>query len=178
MNNLSKELEVLKLEYFHHKDVATINLIEMGKRLIAIKEKLPYGEFTEWINLHSGISIRTSQMYMKVANEFKDTQLVSCLGIKKAYKLLSIQMDHRDEFIKSQDISNMSYLELVKCIEQFNEEVELCKLKDRIDVLKEDLKKNESELSYYYELYPNDVERVFNNSFIPFEYFIKLVQEI
>ncbi|MCD2185214.1 DUF3102 domain-containing protein [Rhizobium sp. GN54] len=48
----------------HRLGEAQAHFIEIGKDLVAVKEKLPHGEFTNWIDAEFGMSIRTAQNLM------------------------------------------------------------------------------------------------------------------
>jgi menaquinone-dependent protoporphyrinogen IX oxidase len=46
------------------------DIIEIGKDLIAIKEKLPHGSFLPWIGSEFGLTDKTAQNFMNVAERF------------------------------------------------------------------------------------------------------------
>ena len=65
----SKHLEVKRLE-LTAKDVAA----EVGDMLIEVKQSLPHGEFTKWVEGNCVFNERTAQRYIKVA-EVKTTRM-------------------------------------------------------------------------------------------------------
>ncbi len=46
------------------------NIIEIGKTLLEVKEKLPHGEFLSWLENEVNYSKSTAYNFMKVAKEF------------------------------------------------------------------------------------------------------------
>jgi Protein of unknown function (DUF3102) len=45
----------------------TADMIEIGRDLMLIKDRLDHGQFTSWVEVEIGISIRTAQGYMRFA---------------------------------------------------------------------------------------------------------------
>lgn len=118
MDNKLINIEKLKLKYHHHKNLVTENLIEMGNTLIELKASMEHGQWTDFIKNESDISMSTAQKYMKIAKELGEkTELVTHLGIKKSYKLLSIPAEKRDSFLESNNVLDLSYNQLCELIE-------------------------------------------------------------
>lgn len=64
------------------------DIIEIGKDLIQVKEKLEHGQFTPWLQAEFDISERTARRFMKVAELFESkTDTVSVLTPKALYEL-------------------------------------------------------------------------------------------
>lgn len=118
MDNKLINIEKLKLKYHHHKNLVTENLIEMGNTLIELKASMEHGQWTDFIKNESDISMSTAQKYMKIAKELGEkTELVTHLGIKKSYKLLSIPAEKRDSFLENNNVLDLSYNQLCELIE-------------------------------------------------------------
>ena len=66
----------------------TAGLIEAGQRLMAIKNRLPHGQFIAWVSAEFGMSDRTARLYMRAA-EFAagKTETVSVLQPTTIYAL-------------------------------------------------------------------------------------------
>ena len=45
----------------------TTDMIEIGRDLMSVKNKLKHGQFTSWVEAEIGISVRTAQGYMRLA---------------------------------------------------------------------------------------------------------------
>ena len=72
--------------------------MDLGDRLIEAKEMLPHGEWLPWLEREMHFSERTAQKYMAIAREYKgNPQLASDLGSEKAFALLALPREEREE---------------------------------------------------------------------------------
>ena len=56
------------------------NAVEFGKRLIAIKKKLPHGEWQNWLKDNFNLSYRSAAQFMQIAERFSNVQTFAHLG--------------------------------------------------------------------------------------------------
>jgi len=63
--------------------------IEAGQILIEVKESLPHGDFTQWVNDNVVFSIRTAQRYMKIYSHREELKNDSVSLLNDAHKMLS-----------------------------------------------------------------------------------------
>lgn len=96
-------------------------IIEIGKRLIEAKERLPHGEWAAWLADRVEFSERTAQEFMKIAREWSNPRTLADLGKSKALKLLLLPTAERDEFLETHDVPNMSTRELEQAIRERDE---------------------------------------------------------
>ena len=94
------------------------NTLEMGRKLIKVKEILPYGQFKLWINKEIGLHHSTAIHFMRVWNTFGDCQKTiseSGLSVTVLYMLAapSTPDDFRDQIIELSQEKTIT-LELVK----------------------------------------------------------------
>lgn len=70
---------------------AKMNIVEIGKDLALVKERLPHGMFGPWIEREFGWSIRTAQNYLSVARLASETSpdVIELLPSKVVYGLAS-----------------------------------------------------------------------------------------
>lgn len=94
------------------------NIIEIGKTLLEVKEKLPHGEFLSWLENEVNYSKSTAYNFMKVAKEFPNFQLVGNLGMRKLLALTGIESEGREKIIADNDLEKMTVTELEKIIEE------------------------------------------------------------
>lgn len=71
------------------------DIIEIGERLIDVKEKLPHGQFGSWLQIEFNWDIRTAQRFMAVAAMFK-SDTVSFLESDTVLGLSSVDVDRID----------------------------------------------------------------------------------
>lgn len=111
IDNLTAEILILKQQ-------TAQNIIEIGKRLITVKESLPHGEFGKYLAEKVDFTDRTAQKFIKVAEEFANTNTYSDLPVSKLYALLDLPPEEREDFIKSNPVDEMSTRELQKVIKE------------------------------------------------------------
>lgn len=151
--------ELIAAEINHIKEetkkTVIYNSIEIGRRLQEVKLLIPHGEWGEWLEKNVDYKKSTANNFMNLFNEYgadqmsllgsnlKDT-IFEKLNYTQAVALLGIKdTEERKEFIKNNDIEDMSSRELKKAIaerDKANKEKE--KLQKEVDKLK---KTNEEE---------------------------------
>ena len=102
--------------------------IELGRRLNEAKELLPHGEWGDWLKNEVNFSERTAQRLMQIFREFGSDQVnffgeakasaLSDLSVTKALRLLAIPEEEREDFVKSNDVENLSTRELDALIKE------------------------------------------------------------
>jgi hypothetical protein len=77
-------------------------LIEIGRHLVAVKEKLEHGRFTEWLTCEFGWTYETARRFMKVAAVFGENTQIVCFAPSALYALASgtVPDEIREEFIE------------------------------------------------------------------------------
>lgn len=103
------------------------NSIEIGRRLHEAKALLEHGEWGEWLKLSVDYSQRTASNLMRIFDEYganqtalfgdnAKSQALANLSYTQAVALLGISEEEREEFVRENDISNMSTRELQEAI--------------------------------------------------------------
>lgn len=93
--------------------------IEIGDRLKEAKEKVPFGEWSAWLEDNFSYSQSTANNLMAIATEYKDSQinmlsekskaeLYGKLSYSQAVALLPLSETEREEFVETHDVENMS----------------------------------------------------------------------
>jgi hypothetical protein len=62
----------------------------IGKRLIAVKEQLPHGEWLSWLREKVELAERTAQRFMKCAEEFRNPPALADFPPSKVFALLEL----------------------------------------------------------------------------------------
>ena len=107
-----KDIQVIEEEINFYKKQTSIGIIEIGKRLIQAKEMLSHGEWGSWLEEKVEFSIYTASRFMKVANEFPNLPTSANMTISKAFELLALPTETRQEFISNNEISEITVREL------------------------------------------------------------------
>lgn len=127
-----KTIDQITLEINFYKAQTAQNILEIGKRLIAAKQQLPYGEWLPWLRDKVEFSERSARNFMEIAQTFSNRQPVADLPYTKLLALLQVPEQDREEFIqethlidgKEKSISEMSKRELKRAIKERDEALE------------------------------------------------------
>ena len=91
--------------------------VEIGRRMVEVKQMLPHGDFLPWIKEHTGHSASSANNYMRLFEEYgANCQTFGNLGFSKALALLSVAKDEREAFVQEVDAENLSTRELKEAI--------------------------------------------------------------
>ncbi len=101
-------------------------VIQIGTRLLEVKELVPHGEWTEYLENRLGYKPSTAQNYMRIAKEFGDSQvaldgtdpqtLFGALGYSQLLPLLSLPDEDRRELAQENDLEAMSSREIEELV--------------------------------------------------------------
>lgn len=114
------------------KKIVLMASIEIGKRLVEAKELVPHGEWGKFLEEKVDYSPRTANNFMQLYKEYggsqmnlfggtADSQAIADLSYTQAVALLGIPSHERDEFIKENDVENMSVRDLQQAIKERDE---------------------------------------------------------
>lgn len=105
------------------------SVVEIGRRLVEAKEILPHGEWGEWLKNEVQFSQSTAEKYMKLFKKFGSAQVslfgaelnsetFTNLNYSQALKLLAVPDEEVEEFVKENNVSELSTRELDKLIKE------------------------------------------------------------
>lgn len=114
-------IEKTTAEILMLKDQTAQNIIEIGKRLIDVKENLQHGEFENWLKDKVEFSRRTAYNFIKVAETFSNVQPVAHLGSRKLLALAGLEEEDRQEVIQENNIEDMTTRELEQAVKEKKE---------------------------------------------------------
>lgn len=104
-----RDLEDIEKEIIYYKNSIGESIIEIGKRLVEVKDQLGEGEtFTKWLKERVNFSRTYAYNFIKISKEF-DVETVQTFGQSKVFELLTIPKEERDKFIKEEHEINNSY---------------------------------------------------------------------
>ena len=103
-------------------------VVQIGTRLLEVKEMVPHGEWTNYLENRLGYKPSTAQNYMRIAKEFGDGQialdgtdpqtLFGELGYAQLLPLLSLPDEGRRELAAENDLPSMSSREIEELVKQ------------------------------------------------------------
>ena len=123
--NLEAETE----EILRLKQDAGKAVLEMGQRLIRVKEHLEHGQWLAWLAESVEFSERSAQNLMRLSREWSNPQTLADLGSSKAFVLLALPADEREAFLaenhvvggEEKNVQEMSVRELAQAIRERDE---------------------------------------------------------
>ena len=122
MNDLTNfNLETTTTEILMLKDQTAQNIIEIGKRLIEVKENLQHGEYLSWLKTKVQFTERTAQRFMQVGKEFSNTTSLSHLGSTKLFLLAGLDEENRQEVMQENNLGDMTTRELEQVVKEKKE---------------------------------------------------------
>lgn len=124
-------LEKTTTEILMLKDQTAQNIIEIGKRLIEVKENLQHGEYLEWLKGKVQFTERTAQRFVQIGKEFSNTTSLSHLGSTKLFLLAGLDEEDRQEVMQENNVEDMSTRELEQVVKEKKE------IKKQLDLEKE-----------------------------------------
>lgn len=164
MNEIVRTPSIIASEIYSIKgqtrNVILLSSVEIGKRLVEAKEMLSHGEWGHWLQESVEYSQSTANNLMAIYREFgSDEGKIPMLGnisYTKAIALLGVPADEREDFVKENDVENMSARELQKVIKEKQKlEKEHEKLAKNIEKLQKQLEKANAE-----KVDPQEIEKL------------------
>ena len=162
INTITSEIRYIQNDVQQY---AAQGALKIGERLCEAKELLEHGEFLPWIKDEFGWTDRTAQKLMAVYREFGDSQkslfgpeintkTYSDLPVSKLYLLISVPESEREDFVKENNVAEMSVREMEKLLREKKEaedesreaHAELDKLADKYAALSVVASEQEKEL--------------------------------
>lgn len=129
------------------KDQTAQNIIEIGKRLIKVKENLQHGEFSEWLKERVDISHRTANNFMKVATTFSNSQSIANLGSTKLFLLAGLDEEDRQEVMNENKVEDITTRELERVVKEKKEiKKQLEEEQELSNELQEEIKEKEKQI--------------------------------
>ena len=88
------------------------NILQIGKRLIEIKQLVGHGQFGSYVKENCGYSHDVANRFMKVAEQYTEETLPVGLSVSKVYELLSLPEAERAAFVENHDVEGMTVRQL------------------------------------------------------------------
>ena len=98
--NLEASIEELAAEIQYYMVQMGQNAIEIGKRLAVAKEKLPHGEWQNWLEDNFNLSQRTARQLMQMAERFSKWQMSAVFSQSQMAEMLALPEAETEKFIE------------------------------------------------------------------------------
>lgn len=124
MNELTP-IPQLKMEIqFYERQTAT-GMLEIGKRLIQIKEQLPHGEFIGWVERELNYTRMTASRFMRAYEEYGNVTTELRLNPSQMIAMLGLPEEVKTEIVEKNDMSEMTIRKLREEVKKYKEAAEL-----------------------------------------------------
>lgn len=90
--------------------------IDIGRKLHEAKALVAHGEWGEWLRTHVSYSQSTANNFMRVSEEYANSQTLVNLTYSQAVTLLSVPAEEREAFVEEHNATEMSTRELQAAI--------------------------------------------------------------
>lgn len=100
------------------REIVLRSAIEIGKRLSEAKALVPHGEWGAWLEANVHYSQSTANNFMRVAEEYKDSQTLGNLSYSQAVALLGVPAEEREQFAAEVGAETLSTRELQQAIKE------------------------------------------------------------
>lgn len=140
--------------------------VEIGRRLAAAKDKVPYGQWGAWVEEETDFSQSTAGRFIKLFEEYGAAQgslfgaevessTLTKVSVSNALRLLAIPAEEREAFAEEVDAEHLSSRALEAAIEEHRKaearataaEASLAETEDRLSELEEELEHRDRVLS-------------------------------
>ncbi|KZE79292.1 hypothetical protein AV654_17630 [Paenibacillus elgii] len=109
------------------REIVLRSAIEIGRRLIEAKELVGHGEWGTWLETNVSYSQSTANNFMRIAEEYRDSQTFGNLSYSQAVALLGVPAEEREQFAADVEAEKLSTRELKKAIKEKQEAEKLAK---------------------------------------------------
>lgn len=116
------ELAALGTQARMYSEGAAMNLMQLGGVLSRAKEKVPHGEWLNWVFQYTGMSDRTAQNCIKAYKRYGDKPQYAGIDKSKLFKMLSLPEGQEQQFIETHDVDAMSAREVGEAVKRAREE--------------------------------------------------------
>ncbi|KKX56358.1 DUF3102 domain-containing protein [Brevibacillus borstelensis] len=100
------------------REIVLRSAIEIGKRLNEAKALVSHGEWGAWLEANVHYSYSTANNFMRIAEEYKDSQTLGNLSYSQAVALLGVPAEEREQFAAGVGAENLSTRELQQAIKE------------------------------------------------------------
>ncbi|KOR90641.1 hypothetical protein AM231_06015 [Paenibacillus solani] len=122
--------------------------IDIGKKLKEAKELVPHGEWEGWLQDNVNYSQSTANNFMRLSEEYENSQAFANLSYTQAVALLSIPAEEREIFAEENKVGDLSTRELQTLIKEKKElEKQLKKANEQTEYERLELEKLKISLS-------------------------------
>lgn len=140
--NLEASIEELTAEIQYYMVQMGQNAIAIGKRLAVAKEKLPHGEWQNWLEDNFNFSYRTAAQFMQMAERFQKCRQSALFSQSQMAEMLALPEAETEKFIEKKaaegtPVEKMKIRTLRAEVKKYNEEL-VAEKTEEVEVVEND----------------------------------------
>lgn len=120
-------IAVLAEEARIYSESMAMNMLNLGRVFTEAKKQVAHGEWGDWVQRYSGMSVRSAQQLMAIYSRLGDKPAFAGVEKSKMYKMLALPEGTEEAFAEKNDLSAMTSREVEEAVkrvrEQANEEI-------------------------------------------------------
>lgn len=115
-------IAVLAEEARLYSESMAMNMMNLGRVFTEAKKQIPHGEWGKWVELNSGMGIRSAQQLMAIYERFGSKPAFIGVEKSKMYKMLALPKGAEDEFAAENDLTTMTSREVEEAVKRVREQ--------------------------------------------------------
>lgn len=116
-------LDALAAQARIYSENAAANLLQLGRVLTEARERVPHGEWTDWVRENAGMSYSQAAACMGSYRRFGNRELFSGVERSKLFKMLALPEGTEERFMQDNDVEDMTAREVGEAVKKVRDEV-------------------------------------------------------
>lgn len=111
-------IEILAAQARALKMTINVNMWQLARVFVEAKQIVPHGQWGKWLEENAEVSERTAQDMMQAYKRFGGIPQIEGIGKAKLFRMLPLPDGAVEQFLKENDVSNMSTREIERAVKQ------------------------------------------------------------
>lgn len=117
-------IEILAAQARALKMTINVNMWQLARVFVEAKKIVPHGQWGKWLEENAEVSERTAQDMMQAYKRFGGIPQIEGIGKAKLFRMLPLPDGAVEQFLKENDVSNMSTREIERAVKQARAEAD------------------------------------------------------
>lgn len=117
-------IEILAAQARALKMTINVNMWQLARVFVEAKQIVPHGQWGKWLEENAEVSERTAQDMMQAYKRFGGIPQIEGIGKAKLFRMLPLPDGAVEQFLKENDVSNMSTREIERAVKQARAEAD------------------------------------------------------
>lgn len=117
-------IEILAAQARALKTAINVNMWQLARVFVEAKQIVPHGQWGKWLEENAEVSERTAQDMMQAYKRFGGIPQIEGIGKAKLFRMLPLPEGTVEQFLKENDVENMSTRQVEQAVRQAREEAD------------------------------------------------------